>query len=361
MNRETSIYLDLTRFVAALTVFLGHVSGQRLTGGFLWQFGPFMAEAVAIFFVLSGFVIGYVADSKENTPSVFAINRAARILSVTAPTLAITFALDTLGRTLRPDLYNASWGYDPQGQAWSFLACLFFINELWTNRIHPGSALPYWSLGYEVWYYITFALAVFTRRRVAWVALALMVVGPKIAAMFPLWLLGLGTYRLSQRMSLARSTGIAIWLGSILLWIGYEMFLRPRGWLQGWGPSFIERPEILTDYIPGLCFATNLVGFIAASPWLGRPLLGLARPIRWAAGATFTLYLMHLPIAQFLTTVVPWPPTAWATRVTIPLLTLTLVFLVAAVTERKKEAWRRAIAKLVDLAFTRQPAPRGLS
>lgn len=78
MNRETSIYLDLTRFVAALTVFLGHVSGQRLTGGFLWQFGPFMAEAVAIFFVLSGFVIGYVADSKENTPSVFAINRAAR-------------------------------------------------------------------------------------------------------------------------------------------------------------------------------------------------------------------------------------------------------------------------------------------
>ena len=42
MNRATSLYLDLARFIAALVVFLGHVSGQRLTGGLFWQFGPYM-------------------------------------------------------------------------------------------------------------------------------------------------------------------------------------------------------------------------------------------------------------------------------------------------------------------------------
>ena len=79
MERHTSIYLDLVRFSAAMTVFIGHTSGQRLAGGFAWQFGPFMDEAVIAFFVLSGFVIGHVTQRREQIWGDYAVARAARI------------------------------------------------------------------------------------------------------------------------------------------------------------------------------------------------------------------------------------------------------------------------------------------
>lgn len=65
MTSEVSIYLDAIRFTAAMVVFLGHVSGQRLTGGLLWQVGRYMDDAVIVFFVLSGFVIAHVASERE--------------------------------------------------------------------------------------------------------------------------------------------------------------------------------------------------------------------------------------------------------------------------------------------------------
>jgi peptidoglycan/LPS O-acetylase OafA/YrhL len=56
--------------------------------------GGLGAEAVDVFFVLSGFVIGYATDSRERTPLTYAINRLARIYSVAIPALAATFILD---------------------------------------------------------------------------------------------------------------------------------------------------------------------------------------------------------------------------------------------------------------------------
>ncbi|MGH7072336.1 MAG: acyltransferase family protein [Acetobacteraceae bacterium] len=116
MTREVSLYLDLLRFLAALTVFLGHVSGSRFTGGFLWQFGPYMGEAVTVFFVLSGFVIGYTTDRREKSAYSYAVARAARIYSVALPALVVTFTLDAIGRSIRPDLYSQSWGYVATGR-----------------------------------------------------------------------------------------------------------------------------------------------------------------------------------------------------------------------------------------------------
>lgn len=94
MNKPTSIYLDLVRFTAAVTVFFGHVSGSRLTGGLFWQMGPYGPEAVDVFFVLSGFVIAYVYDTREHSLTDYAVSRFARIYSVAIPALIVTFILD---------------------------------------------------------------------------------------------------------------------------------------------------------------------------------------------------------------------------------------------------------------------------
>jgi hypothetical protein len=54
MNRSTSLYLELFRFIAALVVLLSHVSFRGLTEGQLGAFAAAGVQAVDAFFVLSG-------------------------------------------------------------------------------------------------------------------------------------------------------------------------------------------------------------------------------------------------------------------------------------------------------------------
>ena len=346
MNRATSLYLDLTRFFAALVVFLGHVSSQRLTGGLFWQFGPFMSHAVTVFFVLSGFVISYATDKRETTALDYGISRAARIYSVAIPALILTYLLDASGKYFNSDYYSIICGYKNTCQPFFYLFCVFFVNQIWFMNALPGSDLPYWSLGYEVWYYIIFGTFLFSQGKWRWFGVFALtaLVGPKIVSMFPLWLFGVIAYRFCARGRLRPVGGLALWAGSLAIWVGYEIWARRHGrWME---PRFalLRREELPQDYLVAALFALNLVGFHASSAWLGPVLSPFARPIRWLAGATFTLYLLHMPISQFLSTIVPWPPHAAATRIVIFGGTLCLVFIVAALTERRKDVWRRMIS-----------------
>ncbi|WP_407244035.1 acyltransferase family protein [Klebsiella michiganensis] len=53
-------------------------------------------EAVVVFFVLSGYVIAYVSNNKENNYAAFFKARAIRIYSVLVPAILITFFLTIL-------------------------------------------------------------------------------------------------------------------------------------------------------------------------------------------------------------------------------------------------------------------------
>ena len=308
MNRQTSICLDLIRFLAALVVFTGHTSGQRMTGGFLWPVAPFMSEAVTVFFVLSGYVIGYVTDKKEFTATVFSTARAARVYSVAIPALLLTFALDAIGRLINPAAYSASWGYNSENPVWQLIANSLFINELWFSNVTPGSNLPFWSLGYEVWYYVMFGLYVFLSgwRRIVAISLTLAFVGPPIAAMFPLWLAGVGCYRLSRTLRIKPRAGGLLCAACLAGWVGYEAWASRNGRLVGLAPSLLRQPELAQDYVIAIFFVGCLLGFNAVAETFTFPQRA-ANLIRWVAGATFSLYLFHLPIAQFLSALSPWP------------------------------------------------------
>jgi peptidoglycan/LPS O-acetylase OafA/YrhL len=86
MNRDTGVYLDGTRFLAALIVVAGHIEWSFAPG-----FMPFIRDyhlatlAVGIFFVLSGFVIGHTVDRKATDALSYSLNRAARVYSVVVP------------------------------------------------------------------------------------------------------------------------------------------------------------------------------------------------------------------------------------------------------------------------------------
>lgn len=357
MDRGTSLYLDGVRFSAALAVFLSHFTSQHFSGGLLWPLEDLGAEGVDVFFVLSGFVIGYAADRRERSGATFVVNRAARLYSVALPAVLATFALDAIGRGIDPGFYTAVPRYVAGHDLRQGLLGLTFLNQTWALVTPVGSNLPYWSLGYEVWYYVIFGIAFYApgRWRIAGTLIAMAMPGPRVLALFPLWLLGLACWRMRLRFAIAAGLRWALLLGSALLWLGYE------AWASHGAPPHLQlgeafdRPEIGQDYLVGFLFAANLMGAGVLAPALTRlDATGAGRLVRFLAGATFTLYLFHFPLMQFLHVLAPFPVTSWRSRVLLFGGTLVLVLALAQVTERRKEPWRRAFATLLG-AFGTQP------
>ena len=64
MNKLTSIYFDFIRAIAAILVVFHHYSQHIIKAfhGGKTVFPPIGQEAVMVFFVLSGFVISWVAE-----------------------------------------------------------------------------------------------------------------------------------------------------------------------------------------------------------------------------------------------------------------------------------------------------------
>src|SRR4051812_7117966 len=104
--RSFSLYLDLMRFLAAVAVFLDHLTSFPITGvedgprqGLL-LIGNYGQSAVTVFFVMSGFVIAYVTTSRENSGWSYSVSRVSRLYSVVVPALLLTFGFDLAGQML---------------------------------------------------------------------------------------------------------------------------------------------------------------------------------------------------------------------------------------------------------------------
>jgi len=342
MNRQTSIYLDACRFIAALIVVLCHTE-EMWVPGYIPFASRFASEAVGVFFVLSGFVIAYVVDGKEVEAGSYALNRAARIYSVAVPALALTVLVDMAGRWFTPASYvAANWG------TWKepirAVLGLTFMNQLWEWNLGVGSNPAYWSLYYEVVYYVAFGLGFFGRTLWWWLAAAVlfMVTGTYSFALFFLWLLGFGCYRLCRTVTVGRHWARFFLFATALTWLLGECWhfsTHPAWWvIPDARPMRVE--DLWTFYAGGLPFAFSILGFQFSG--LSLALVGPA--VRWMAGATFTLYLVHCPIGTFIHALLPSDVSAWGQRAAIWGIVLPLVFLFAEFTERRKDVWREAIA-----------------
>jgi peptidoglycan/LPS O-acetylase OafA/YrhL len=350
VDRPTSLYLDLLRPVAALVVLLSHLSFPAISGGRLKAFASAGTQAVDVFFVLSGFVIAHVCATRERDARTYLVSRAARLYSVAIPALVLTAVLDGIGMRINPEPYRgAVQAFSP-----GLLArCLAFLGEQWGAHRFPGSNGAYWSLGFEVWYYAAFASFLYAPRRWRWLAptAVLAFIGPKVAVMFPAWLLGVATYRVCAAPRLPRSAGWALLVLPLAALAGYETM--PHSPLQPFQALSLAKDRIMStvdDYFLAALFAAHLIGFVTVSdtfaPWLERH----ARPIRWVAGATFSIYLAHLPLLYFLSALSPWPKGSLATLALLLTLTPLLCLAFAEISERRKAAWhaliRNAVARL---------------
>jgi peptidoglycan/LPS O-acetylase OafA/YrhL len=154
-------------------------------------------EAVVVFFVLSGFLVGGRAlrDLAERRfdGRRYAADRASRLYAVLLPALCLTAVCDAV---------RGGWSNVDNGMA-VFVGNLLFLQDV-TTTVY-GSNGPLWSLAFEAWYYALFGIGVraaadvrdgrLGRAALAAILLAVALAwlghrNPRIVMMFPLWLGG---------------------------------------------------------------------------------------------------------------------------------------------------------------------------
>lgn len=371
MNRGFSIYLDALRFLAALAVFVSHLAYARFTNGNLQWIRDINlgSDAVVVFFVLSGYVIAYTTFARDRGPAAYAESRIARLYSVVIPALLLTFALDTFGASLQPQTYEAAW-YNGENRIGQFIGALTFSTQAWSSNVNVGSNGPFWSVAYEAWYYVGFGVAVFCRgpMRLVLLALIALIVGPPILLLAPCWLLGVGLERALRRDHMAALPKAAAWALALAPWALYAggLALHVPGHLTALTDAVLHRlalpdyvlgfsDEFIWNFLIAVLMATHFIGvyrLAQEATWIGAR---AATAIRWLAGATFSVYLFHYPVLNFLHGLPAFDNANPVHQLALAAVALAACFLLAEVSERRLPFWKRLVGRLLGRLATNRP------
>jgi len=361
MNRGFSIYLDLVRVLAALAVIVYHSNFRLLTTEKL-PFSNHGHAAVIIFFVLSGYVIAYITSERENTPLSYWSSRLSRFYSLALPVVLLTPLFDMAGEAMAPQFYTG--GTTTYGLAWlRILTSLTFLNEVWLVSIMSFSNVPYWSLCYEFWYYVLFAIVTFTsgRTRVLLAGAVMLLLGPKILLLAPVWVAGVVLFRWQWLSTLKPLPGALLFAASWpAYWLFHQYGMTEAGsqWLLRLvGPDLHHQMAFskffITDYLLALIVLANFAGMRALADVAARPLRLIEPVIRPLAAYTFSAYILHQPLMQFYAAMIDGDPgRPWFYAGTM-LATFATIGVLGSVTEQQRHHWRHAIRKLLALIFER--------
>ncbi len=354
MTPRFSLYLDASRFLAAMIVFASHFAYSRFTDGdyLIIRELNLGSDAVVFFFVLSGLVISYTTEVKDKTLKQYSFNRLTRLYSVVVPALLATIILDSLGQHISPETYDG-WWFNAAPVAEQLLRGLSFTNQWANQNFRIGTNGPYWSLSYEAAYYILFGVMFYISglKKFLIILPLIFLFGFSVMALFPIWLLGIWTYKQIKIESLPHSYA---WPCVILPPLIYAAFL--------WG-HIPQMLLLLTKFILGVTFVNETFSFSDEFIWnliiaqlLSFHLIGIAaifqknkKPlsdkisvvIRWCAGATFTIYVVHYPALQFMDAVLPEMLLPLVRHAILLFSVLIFCFLFAEISERRLK-WLRS-------------------
>ena len=311
-RRHQRVFVALDRWRIALALIVVALHAEQLgllpfgTGGALHRMAH---DAVIGFFVISGYSVMQSASDHRGNPTAFLAARFSRLYSLVVPALLLTLCLDLIGRSLRPDLYPL-WTYRKWWLHLGFHG--LFLGETWTNSFAAFSNIPYWSLGYEAWFYLLLAATLGTARyRSLLIGLILLLMGPRVLLLAPCWMLGAWAWQRveSDRLpvmltSLPRGMSPAAMLLAVYgLW-----FLSPLyDWLHQAGQSLssviVQATDasmrlansrwFLSDWVIALGFAAMILTIA------GRDVEPGSKPsplIRSLAFHSFGIYLFHYPV-----------------------------------------------------------------
>ena len=295
--------LNLLRFVAAALVMLNHLRGnqflpyQEVSAASSWLKFVFFCltriglEAVVLFFVLSGFLVGGAAVDRAMRgtfdPAKYFIDRFTRIYTPFVPALVLTIVVRL-------------WLDQPFSWVEAGMNALS-LQGAFAQPFSGNTAL--WSLSYEVWFYISCgAVLTLFRAPAVGVRSACIVVLFAAAVIFSqlliayvfAWLFGLGAYFLrSTRAWLAFCAGAVLTGAGLVLMqltsVSNQVDLAAFTW--------IDRSIAILILAGGFALLVAACAQVRArSRWAVR--LGLVCAV--LASFSYTLYLLHNPLISLL-------------------------------------------------------------
>ncbi|MDI1282436.1 MAG: peptidoglycan/LPS O-acetylase OafA/YrhL [Brevundimonas sp.] len=383
-------FVDMARWLAAMMVMLAHARNPLIIGygelaagdqrpwvqAWFWLTG-FHAQAVLVFFVLSGFLVGGLsmaraADGRFESGG-YAIDRIARLFIAFLPALALTFGLDWIGvhyfggtglyDGTHPMVIAKSHGLAFQDllSGGVVLGNITMLQYYFTPVL--GSNQPLWTLSTEFWFYMVFGLCLtgaIARGRTRYVSLALALVavaalGGMFVSYLGQWLVGLAVAMIyAPRLSRPVSATIAL-----VLWLAICRF-------QDAAIDADLALRMTTEYVTAILFGWVLLSMrgrrIVVFEWL-------APFNKFMADFSYSLYLVHFPVLIFATAVLgsvtniagyregfrPTDPVGIASYVGIIILILAVAWLFAQLTERHTADLRRYLRQRFHQAKGRTP------
>ncbi len=301
--------------------------------------------------MLSGYVISATLRPNE-TGLYFAIRRISRIYSVAVPAIFLSWAIDSAVTDL--NIATVSHGYQ-LGKPWAYISlALTFSGDSWNLAEPVFSNGAYWSLNYEVWYYVAFGITTFARGawRITALFLMLAMTGLKLWLLFPVWLGGVMVARLQQVKRLPKGQARLLVAASMTMIVFVKVYQ-------------CEQP--INDFSRGLSGEMIAVSLRYSQWFLGDYLIGgltmalvyalgsaevrfprfLRQPIVGLASVSFSLYLLHGPLLMLFEGLLPGHG-----LLTI-LLSLAFSLALGALIEPQKDSLRRMLTWLLGYRAAR--------
>ncbi|WP_246625498.1 acyltransferase family protein [Modestobacter italicus] len=305
--------LDVVRGVAAVLVVLGHSRDslfsardldQSASGVFRLLLIPtsFAQEAVAVFFVISGYLVGgqVLRQAREGRFhwGDYLAKRLSRLWTVLLPGLLLTLAVDSVSIGLDAVTVDAV-GPDPSRDVGAAACNAVFLMPTRCESFGTNTSL--WSLAYEFWFYVAFAaattawFAVVERRPLRLGAALLLfgavvvIFGIEVLWLFPAWLVGVGVA--GARLRLGADSRFEGWLArrAVLAWAASAslLFVVALGSNLVQPTSYVGYPSVAIASVPLLWLCLGAGG---------------ERPRRWVSvgewvgGWSYSMYVFHRPL-----------------------------------------------------------------
>ena len=285
--------LQYLRAIAALVVVYAHACIQvPAYQAKLIEFGSF---GVDIFFVISGFIMLYISKP-THTPGAFIINRIRRV----APLYWFFTLLMAFIFLIMPSVFtNADLSVG------SLLKSLFFIPHF--SSAHPGEVWPIvapgWSLNFEMYFYLLFALSLFARENLRLILITVAITGIFLIATLANSSSAFGDFFADDvvfefifGMFLAygwkRGWRLSPTTGTFLFVAGFALLLIHS---QGLWLAAFDVPGIITSGIPATMVVAGTL-FIKLPENRFAVLLG---------DASYALYLSHIFVLGLLRKILP--------------------------------------------------------
>lgn len=374
-DTTASVLLDLIRGLAALLVLFGHwrnllfLDYPQLTAHKIMLLVPYALssaghQAVIIFFVLSGYLIGGSVFRSLGQWSwrKYLTHRLVRLWVVLIPGLLLCALWDNVGLHfhLDPMLHSGSAGNHIVPDIRQMLTThIFFGNLFFLQTILVptfGTDAPLWSLANEFWYYLLFPLGLVALRRqfklptratsaVLFLAIARFL--PKeILLLFPVWLAGTALALLPPPHVGNRARVVAS-----LLYVPLPFVFAKAHLASGLSDYLFGAATFLFLWV--LLSATGRATENSASTKISRSL----------ARSSYSLYVVHLPFVVLLTALLSggarWVPDTRHVFKGLAILAATLLYahLAASLTEFHTDSVRRWVESIQTSHFRLQREP----